>query len=58
MTHTPDDIPATVKALGRLAVPELNRRARPPYAQPCAVISCSCSINFRPLALIPPPAPP
>lgn len=34
MTHTPDDIPATVKALGRLTVPELKQRYAEVFGEP------------------------
>jgi hypothetical protein len=34
MNHTPDDIPATVKALGRLTVPELKQRYAEVFGEP------------------------
>ncbi|QYK49074.1 MAG: DUF2924 domain-containing protein [Phycisphaeraceae bacterium] len=34
MIHTPDDIPATVKALGRLTVPELKQRYAEVFGEP------------------------
>jgi hypothetical protein len=34
MMHTPDDIPATVKALGRLTVPELKQRYAEVFGEP------------------------
>lgn len=34
MNHTPDDIPATVKALGRFTVPELKQRYAEVFGEP------------------------
>lgn len=46
MNHTPDDIPATVKALGRLTVLELKQRYAEVFGEPQNMKSYSILLRY------------